>query len=248
MDPQWWPDIWSEDKKAAKRISMRDFLSARPVSWTTRRVSPFSNTLVLPGFSLYEGMKVDDPKKLDWKEYRVDLRGRDLEEAMLTRADLKRADLTGARLRGAVLPFTQLQNASLDDAQLHGASLFGAQLEGRRSLWRSSRVHMLWGAQLAGTSLERAQLQGASLYGAQLAGASLEERSSRVRRSTARSSRVRRSMTRKSRQLIFPLRSSGGRRGRHKILGDPFSERKLEGQNLAIRIGPDVILPTQPLL
>ncbi len=62
MDPQWWPDIWSEDKKAAKRISMRDFLFARPVSWTTqRRVSPFSNTLVLPGFSLYEGMKIDDP-------------------------------------------------------------------------------------------------------------------------------------------------------------------------------------------
>jgi hypothetical protein len=96
--PEFWSqEFWSNDKAAIKWISVRALLFAGPVSMgKQRRASWFSNTIVLPGFSLYEALKIDEPKKLDWKEYIVDLHGRDLREAVLVRADLSRADLTGA--------------------------------------------------------------------------------------------------------------------------------------------------------
>jgi hypothetical protein len=47
--------------------------------------------LVLPGFNLYEALKIDDPKKLAWKEHYFDLRGRHLEQAVLNGADRRRS-------------------------------------------------------------------------------------------------------------------------------------------------------------
>src|SRR5262249_9427912 len=108
LDPKWWPDLWSGDKKA-QLISMRQLLYNAPVSATTLRPrGPFSRRLVLPGVSLYQELKIDEPAKLKWKEYLVELRGRHLEEAELSRADLRKADLAGANLQGADLDGTQL--------------------------------------------------------------------------------------------------------------------------------------------
>jgi Pentapeptide repeats (8 copies) len=132
---------------------------------TRRRDSPFSNTLVLPGFNLFEALKIDDPKKLEWKKHFFDLRGRHLEKAVFDGANLTKADLYGAELKDASLDGARLQGASLDGAQLQGASLNEAELQGA-SLYR---------ARLPGASLYRAQLQGASLQYAALEATDLSQ-------------------------------------------------------------------------
>jgi hypothetical protein len=104
-------------------VSTHDLLFAGEVDETTRRrKSLFSNTLVLPGFNLYEALKLDDPKRLTWKEHLFDLRARHLEQAVLDGAVLTKADLFGAQLQGASLRDVQLQGASLVEAQLQGMS------------------------------------------------------------------------------------------------------------------------------
>jgi Pentapeptide repeats (8 copies) len=130
------PDEWQRTALAAldrprwrvayvsKLVSTHDLFFAGPVDQETRRTtSLFSNTLVLPGFNLYEALKIDDPKKLEWKEHLFDLRARHLENAVLSGANLSKADLTGARLQAASLGEAQLQGASLSWAQLRGAWL-----------------------------------------------------------------------------------------------------------------------------
>jgi uncharacterized protein YjbI with pentapeptide repeats len=123
----------------------------------------FPNNLVLPEFSLYEALKIDDPQKVVWKQYLIDLKGRDLRGASLSGAILTRANLSGAQLQGAVLPGAQLQGADLRGAQLQGASAPAAQLQGAE----------LVSAQLQGVDLNFAELRGADLTGAHLQGASL---------------------------------------------------------------------------
>jgi uncharacterized protein YjbI with pentapeptide repeats len=175
LDPEWWPDIWSDGKKAAKRISTRQLLYNPPVSDTTLRPrGPFSRRLVLIAVSLYQELKIDEPAKLKWKEYLVELRDRNLEEAELSRADLRKADLVGANLQGAYLDGTQLQGAMLDGAQLQGASLRGARLEAASLDYAQLQGASLRGARLKAASLDRAQLQGALLDSAQLQAASLK--------------------------------------------------------------------------
>ncbi len=94
-----WPYCWSYCSPAAWQHSRR--MARRPPSrqirrstWarerlfdgdvdriTRRRTSWFSNTLVLPAFNIYEALKIDDPKKIEWKQTLIDLRGRDLNGA-----------------------------------------------------------------------------------------------------------------------------------------------------------------------
>jgi uncharacterized protein YjbI with pentapeptide repeats len=123
-----------------------------------------SNTLRLQDFDIYEALKIDDPKKLDWKDHTFDLHSRRLEGAVFTGAKLGKVNLHSAHLEGAFLVSAKLQGASLEFAELRGASLLAAQLQGAS----------LFGAQLQGASLEWAQLQGASLHGTQLQGATLD--------------------------------------------------------------------------
>jgi uncharacterized protein YjbI with pentapeptide repeats len=176
------PGEWQENHLPFLAASLRERIFAGMVDRTTRnRKSPFSNTLVLAGFNIYETLKIDDPKKVEWKRYLVDLRGRDLRGANLEGAVLTRADLTGAQLQRGWLNMAQLQGVSLERAQLQGASLIGAQLQGA-SLERA-QLHgahfplaylqgaSLQGAQLQGVDLSRAQLQGADLDFAELQGA-----------------------------------------------------------------------------
>ena len=70
------------------------------------------------------------PRELDaiMIKTRVDLRGRNLEGAYLTRSNLMRATLEGAYLTGAYLTGAYLQEANLMDADLTGADLTGADL------------------------------------------------------------------------------------------------------------------------
>ena len=164
---------------------------------TRRRASLFSNTLVLPEFNIYEALKIDDPKKVEWKQTsdrsarprsersgasrrdpqaksRSCRRHAQLQGASLVDAQLQGASLDEAQLQGASLDEAQLQGASLDDAQLQGASLDEAQLQGASLVGAQLQGASLFGAQLQGASLDDAQLQGASLDDAQLQGASLD--------------------------------------------------------------------------
>jgi hypothetical protein len=112
-----------------------------------RPKSYFANTLILPELNLYEALKIDDPKKVEWKEHLIDLYDRDLTQAVLSSAILTKADLRYAQLQGASLTGAYLHGASLDEAQLQGALLGGAQLQG---------------ASLDGTGLWRAQLSNSA--------------------------------------------------------------------------------------
>ena len=157
-----------------------------------RRVSWFSNTLVLPGFSLYDALKIDDPKKVEWHDL-FDARGRDLKGAVFAGATLPRTDFYHAQLQGASffvarLQYARFQSANLQGAMLDGAQLQGASLQGARlqsvslqgaelqGAWLNGdfRGAMLQGARLEGASLDSARLEGASLRGAHLQGASLQ--------------------------------------------------------------------------
>jgi len=124
---------WLEDHLPTKSVldSLRGWIFAGNVDNTTRRRrSLSSNTLVLPWFNIYEALKIDDLKKVEWKKHLIDLRGRDLKGAVLYGAVLPKSDLTGAQLQGASLFFVQLQGASLDLAELQGAELGSARLQG----------------------------------------------------------------------------------------------------------------------
>ncbi|MEF3366381.1 pentapeptide repeat-containing protein [Methylocystis sp. 9N] len=126
---------------------------------TRRRNSWLSNTLILPGFSLYEARRSES------KEHSIDLRGRHLEGAIFREANFgEKADFTGAYLQGASLTSARLLGASLDKALLHGASLEGARLQGAsfKDAW------------LQGVSLEVAHIEGATFLRADLQGASLD--------------------------------------------------------------------------
>ena len=147
------------------------------------RAAVVPNNLILPEFSLYEALKIDDPQKVAWKQYLIDLKGRDLRGAslsgaILTRANfwgaqLQGADLTGAQLQGANLQGAQLQGADLSSSELRGADLFGAQLQGASLSFAQLQGADLGQAQLQGAMLDAAQMEGAWLYLAQLSGAGL---------------------------------------------------------------------------
>lgn len=116
------------------------------------------------------------------------LRGADLSKALLSRADLRniqlqRSNMFEARLQGSDLRWAQLEGARMDYAFLQNADLYMADL--RDAYFRDARLQganlqsaLLRGAnldvaQLHGVNLRMADLQGASLWGSQLVGANL---------------------------------------------------------------------------
>jgi uncharacterized protein YjbI with pentapeptide repeats len=187
----------------AKRVSLHDWLLNEEPDSVSRRRFPFSNTLVLPGLNVYEGLGIDDPDKARWRDFlfrargrdlrgaifdfatlpKVDFEGADLRHASLKLAELRSTSLKGARLEDAFLDVAALQGASLDnaqlenaflrDAKLQGASLNGAELEGSTLFGAQLQGAALQNAKLQGATLAFAQLQGAWLFGAQLQGALL---------------------------------------------------------------------------
>jgi uncharacterized protein YjbI with pentapeptide repeats len=165
-------------------------VTQEPVTWLTRNLVLVDKDLV-------------DDAKYEKAATSLNLRGRHLEYAILTRSDLHKADLTGARLQGAVrtaadlrearltcpatsieiedctqvagaiLARAQLQGTDFTRAQLSGADLSFARLQG--AALTSARLHhaRLAGAQLQGANLSSVQLRGAHHYAAKLQGAYL---------------------------------------------------------------------------
>jgi uncharacterized protein YjbI with pentapeptide repeats len=155
--------------------SLRDRIFQSPVDPTNRRRRlPFSNTLVLTGFNVLEGLGIDDPEKAKWRDYIFRARGRDLKGARFDFANLPRVDFTGANLQGASLDSAQLDRISLDAGQLQGASLENAQLKAASLKFAQLGHARLKGAQLHGASLASANLQDADIEDAQLQEASLD--------------------------------------------------------------------------
>jgi hypothetical protein len=170
-----WERAPRNEHRTAERISVHEWFFAGEVDDITgRRNSFFSNTLVLPGFDIYEALKIDEPTKLDWKAHAINLRGRHLEFAILDGANLPKVDLSGANLEGSSLIGAQLQGASLDSAWLQGASLIWTGLQSASLAQVDLRGIRLLFTQFQGAMLREAKLQGASLFGVQLMGASLD--------------------------------------------------------------------------
>jgi uncharacterized protein YjbI with pentapeptide repeats len=170
------PGEWQEAHTLGRSVfaSLREpIFDGRVDQFTRRRTSLFSSTIVLPFFDVYEALKIDDPKKIEWKEYLLDLGGRDLKGAVLHSAVLPKSRLEGAQLQEAIVGFAQLWGSSLDRAQLQGAIFDSAQLQGSSLYYAQLQGALLNHAQLQGAFLDDAQLQGASLRDAQLQAASL---------------------------------------------------------------------------
>jgi len=164
--PGRWASMKADSKSAAPQVSPRRLLFAGEVnSISRRRNSLFSNTLILHSFNIHDALKLDDPKKLEWKSATINLRGRDLSGIDLSFARLGKADLAKARLEGAQLYLAHLTGANLAGAHLEGAHLIEANLEGAN----------LIEAHLEGAYLARAHLEGAYLVEAHLEGANLVE-------------------------------------------------------------------------
>jgi uncharacterized protein YjbI with pentapeptide repeats len=189
-----WDREPGQESTSTSSVSLHEWFFAGEVDdITRRRKSLFSNTLVLPGFDIYEALKIDEPTKDQWKTHSIDLRGRHLEQSIFDLANLPNVDLSGAYLEGASLVGAQFRGALLNSARLQGATLFWtgfqgaslprAQFQGNDLLFTQlqgaflQEAHLegatLLGAQLMGTNLNRAQLQGASLVAVNLSGASL---------------------------------------------------------------------------
>jgi hypothetical protein len=119
--------------------SFRDRLFQSNVDAITRRRALFlSNTLVLTGFNIYEGLNIDDPDKQKGRDFVFRARGRDLRGAIFDIAVLPSVDFTGADLRSAGLFAAKLQGAWFDHAELQGASFEAAhRASGRVPRWRA---------------------------------------------------------------------------------------------------------------
>ena len=172
------PGEWLDQRMWA--VTVHNVLFSAEPNEVTHRRFPFSNTLVLPGLNVYEGLGIDDPEKAKWRDFVFRPRGRDLRGAIFTFASLPRVDFTGADLQGARLTKAQLQGASLTDAYLQGGRLMPT-LQGREPLEPSTRLQgarrstrrifegaLFNDAQLQGASFSEATLKATDLSGAYL--------------------------------------------------------------------------------
>ncbi|HZZ25014.1 MAG TPA: pentapeptide repeat-containing protein [Roseiarcus sp.] len=162
------PGEWQEDHlphfvELWRGLSLQDLAFQLPDNASFSINGSLPGTLVLSGLNIYEGLKVDDPEKVKWRDYIFRARGRDLQGANFDFASLPKVDFTGADLRGASLVNAELQGASFVEAKLQGTNFERAKLQ----------VAWLSRAKLEGADLNEAQLQGARLDGAELGGASL---------------------------------------------------------------------------
>jgi uncharacterized protein YjbI with pentapeptide repeats len=179
--------------KTSEKVSLHDWIFDSPLDdITRRRLFPFSNTLVLIGFNVPDGIHIDGPKKGtepepnvakdllidDWtraneRDFVFRARGRDLKGARFDYSILPKIDFTGADLEGASFYEGQLDRTSFEWANLRGSTLSRSQLNGAFFNWAQLESASLDQGRLSGASLFQARLQGASLNGAQLPGAFL---------------------------------------------------------------------------
>ncbi len=103
----------------------------------------------------------------------IDLRGRDLRFADLSRCNLLNGLLQDVRLNGANLWDAMLNGANLNSAKLNGVHLWDAELNGANLSYAELNGADLSYAMLNGADLRQAELNGAYLDSAQLNGADL---------------------------------------------------------------------------
>ena len=103
----------------------------------------------------------------------IDLRGRDLRFADLSRTNLLKGLLQNVRLNGASLRDAELNRANLDSAKLNGADLYRAELNSAKLYRAELNGAYLLKAEFNGADLWRAALNGATIDSAKLNGACL---------------------------------------------------------------------------
>jgi Pentapeptide repeats (9 copies) len=141
---------------------------------TRRRWLPFSNTLVLTGFNVYEGLRIDDPDKLKGRDFIFRARGRNL-RAILDLANLSKVDFYGAELQGASMIGAEFQSTSLDQANLKHAKLDGAKFRNTSFKGTNLQSARLGYADLRNASFEGTNLQNVWLFLAQMQNTSYKE-------------------------------------------------------------------------
>ena len=127
-----------------------------------------SNSLRLRQFDLYDALKIEDPKKIEWKKYLIDLQDRNLEDSDFRDAKLPRANLTSASFRNANLSNADFSGALFKQANFHGASLNVGHFRSAEFYQTLLQGVSLDNADLVGASFSHTGLQGARLRGAQL--------------------------------------------------------------------------------
>ncbi len=170
------PASWCSEAPSRRAIS--DNVSLALTVWLFEKDgAPFHRCLELSGKILVAGepsaevmetLRSKDPKTVENALKSViglDLQGRDLCCANLSKAVLPKAVLRDAKLNGVDFSLAQLQGADLYRTHLQGAILHQALLQAAN----------LGAARLQGAILTRAQLQSANLNAAQLQGAQLTE-------------------------------------------------------------------------
>jgi hypothetical protein len=107
--PGKWEDLLAKWEPMFAVTAHNALFSADPDDLTLHRF-PFSNTLVLAGLNVYEGLGIDDPEKAKWRDVVFHARKRDLRGAIFDRASLPRVDLNSTlmsasgRCSGAMVP------------------------------------------------------------------------------------------------------------------------------------------------
>ncbi len=129
-----------------------DYSQAAPVTAAPVTAAPVTRPLPIDIQAILTVISRRD-RKYEPKGKFLDLRGADLEEAILSPADLVNVNFRGTNLRKA-----DLHGAVLDDANLSGANLSGADLIGAN----------LPGADLSKADLGRANASGANLRNAKI--------------------------------------------------------------------------------
>ena len=133
---------------------------------TGNRASWFSDTLALANRD-FIALEED---KIDGVDQTVSLRGRDLRDAVLTRADLRKADFSGADLAFADLSEARLQGARFDCPS-------SKIRQGQKSTTNCTSLSnaILSKAEMAGASLQGAELQKVTMSGTPLAKANFRD-------------------------------------------------------------------------
>ena len=134
------PGEWQDDLLPTWAVTTHNGLfSAEPDEFTHRRF-PFSNTLVLPGLNVYEGLGIDDPEKAKWRDYVFRPRGRDLRGAIspspVCQASTSPAPTSRARV--SLAPTFRARRSTR--RSFRARSSMARSFRARRSLRRSFRA------------------------------------------------------------------------------------------------------------
>ena len=173
------PGEWIEEKVGLQDLTRILF---------DERNAPFHRNLILRELTLVRQApppellaaydRMEKETDLAWRKYAkgLNLKGRDLRFADLSKANLTKIDLREAKLQHANLGYVQLQGANLMNAQLQGADLGYAKLQGANLGYVQFKDDAYLGyVQLQGADLEYAQLQSGNLMSAQLQYANLSK-------------------------------------------------------------------------